>query len=275
MGARADTVKLKAVCVYSICVHPSRKMTHSRFDCVPVDVLKTVLFPYLDWHGRLGVNLCLPVHDRIMKRLPVEKLLRVPLGISASTLKHYFESFEFSWGPDRNQVLYKFLSTVLPRHLIITQYYSKFRAVMEGRLTYFSNTEHYDYRNVDAEFKQKMVDACANIRRLLDTVYTVKMEMNVPGITGALPDNWSPVDAGPCIVTEFWGDQLKRHGANGYETVKIPQKPTQPISKSAVFKKELKRQAYLRWRQKQKQKEVQKGMQAPKTEADFKYDVCV
>jgi len=160
---------------------------------------------------------------------------------------------------------------------------------MEGRLTYFSNTEHYDYRNVDAEFKQKMVDACANIRRLLDTVYTVKMEMNVPGITGALPDNWSPVDAGPCIVTEFWGDQLKRHGANGYETVKIPQKPTQPISKSAVFKKELKRQAYLEWkqRQKQKQREAQKQkqgqkqkqkqgqVQAPKTEADFKYDVCV
>jgi len=250
-------------------LHGSRKMTQNYLECVPMDVLKHVLFPYLDWHGRLGVNLCLPVHDRIMKRMPDDKLLRAPLGIAATTLKHHMELVEFSWGPNRNQVLYKFLNNVLPKRLIVTQYYTKFRAVVENRLAYFSNTEHYDYRNTDADFKQNMVAACASLRRLLDTVYVVKAEMKVPGMTTDLPDNWSPVDAGPCIVTEFWGDQLKRHGANGYETINIPQKPTPPISKTAVFKKELKRQAYLEWRRKQKQ------MQKEKTKADFKYDVLV
>ena len=236
----------------------SRKMTQNYFDYVPADVLKHVLFPYLDWHGRLGVNLCLPVHDRIMRKMPLEKLLRVPLGIATTALKHHMELVEFSWGPKKNKVLYNFLSNVLPKHLIVTQYYSKFRAVVEDRLVYFSNTEHYDYRDTDAEFKQNMITACASIRRLLDTVYVVKMEMPAtPAMTTALPDNWSPVDAGPCVVTEFWGSQLKRHGANGYETIAIPRVPT-PISKTAVFKKELKRQAYLEWRQRQKQKEQQK-----------------
>jgi len=237
----------------------SRKMAQNYFDYVPVDVLKHVLFPYLDWHGRLGVNLCLPVHDRIMKRMPEDKLLRVPLGISATALKHHMELVEFSFGPKKNRVLYNFLSTVLPKHLIVTQYYSKFRAVVEDRLVYFSNTEHYHYRDTDAEFKQNMVTACASIRRLLDTVYVAKAEMPAtPAMTTALPDNWSPVDAGPCIVTEFWGAQLKRHGANGYETITIPRTPVLPISKTAVFKKELKRQAYLEWRQRQRQRQTQK-----------------
>jgi hypothetical protein len=166
------------------------------------------------------------------------------------------ELVEFSFGPKKNRVLYNFLSNVLPKHLIVTQYYCKFRAVVENRLVYFSNTEHYDYRDTDAEFKQNMVAACASIRRLLDTVYVAKAEMPAtPAMTTALPDNWSPVDAGPCIVTEFWGAQLKRHGANGYETITIPRTPVLPISKTAVFKKELKRQAYLEWRQRQRQRQ--------------------
>jgi hypothetical protein len=173
---------------------------NSYFHYVPTEVLRDYLYPYLNFHERLSVNLCLPTAWRSCGQLDPTKIIQVGIKLATVPLSSGLRDVEGLTGIKRHDAIYKLISVTLPRNLIITQYNIKFRQVVLDRLRHFSDLENSDYNSCSHEFIVQMIGACAHVCALLKSDYPYLHEVNT-----CLEDSWSPVDGGPVVVVTDWG----------------------------------------------------------------------
>jgi len=173
------------------------------FDYIPADVLRACLFPYLNSHERLGVNLCLPTAWRCSGQLDTTKLVQMDILMAMAPLRKALAKVDKVWGCERDNDIYKLINEILPRNLIITQYNNNFRRVVLERLAHFSDLKNADYKLCSDEFITRMTAASERLYTLIETRYPYVREVN-----SNIEDTWSPVDGDPVIIVSGWGIEL-------------------------------------------------------------------
>lgn len=165
------------------------------FDNIPTDILRSCLFPLLDYHSKTSLNLCLTTKIRTM--LDSQKILEFTLIMAVEILRNGLNKMNSLHGEERKPALYTYFKDIIPKHLILTQYNKNFRAVLINRMSDLANPASDEYIGCNEIYKQELIAVCENILSMLAINYPYKFELKVP--TGG---NWGPISNVQPVIVE-------------------------------------------------------------------------
>ena len=76
------------------CELPPRSYLPTVLDCLPLDAIQYEIFPYLDYESRVNLNQCLPLEDRISKKINLAAIVRHDRILRIQTLQKALISLE-------------------------------------------------------------------------------------------------------------------------------------------------------------------------------------
>lgn len=164
-------------------------------DSIPTDILRSCIFPLLDYHSKTSLNLCLTTKIRTL--LDSQKLLEFTLIRSVEILSKGLNKIHSIQDEGRKHVLYDYFKSIIPKNLILTQYNKNFRAAVINRVSDFANPDNQEYIGCDELFKQNLIAVCENILDTLTINYPYKFEIKVPKV-----EMWSPINNVMPVIVE-------------------------------------------------------------------------
>jgi hypothetical protein len=212
-------------------------MPASRIDALPMDVIRHVLYPYLDYHGRVGINALLQPYERIGTSLRRQAILQVQFALSAADVRSGLKTHDNLHGTERHEHMYKFMSTVVRKNLCMTQHNASYRRTVLAKLAHFGDPTLPDYTHCTMDLCRRMTAVCLDMIIDINTQYPYLYDLTLPNQT----TGWTSVDAGPHVETdnELYLVEQRKHE---YETYKA--KCAQILAKrqEAAAKRHAKRQ---------------------------------
>jgi hypothetical protein len=173
-------------------------MSTSRIDALPMDVIRHVLYPYLDYHGRVGINALLQPYERMGTPLTPRAALQVQFALSATAVRRGLTAHDNLTGQERHEHIFTFMSTTVRKNLCMTQHNASYRRTVLAKLAHFGDPSLPDYSNCTEDFCRRMTAVCLDIIIDIKTKYPYLYDLTLPNIRAG----WSPVNAGPHVVTD-------------------------------------------------------------------------
>ena len=100
------------------------------FDNLPLDVIKFEIFPFLNYHERLNLNLCLPPQDRIRRKMLKASIERHERIILVETIRSYLDLHEngtFTVSKQLENMIRLFILLQKPRYFVLIARHPAFR----------------------------------------------------------------------------------------------------------------------------------------------------
>jgi len=186
-------------------------------DSIPTDILRSCVFPLLDYHSKTSLNLCLTTKIRTL--LDSQKILEFRLIQAVEILRNGLNKINSLQNDERKQTIYTYFKECIPKHLILTQYNKNFRAVVISRASELANPHNHEYNDCTDLYKKDLTTVCTNVIRELSTKYPYKFEMKVPSV-----GLWSPITSVQPIIVENGVNSLIVHNGNNITFIPYVQK---------------------------------------------------
>lgn len=107
----------------------------SAFDQIPLEVIRTFIFPKLTYEERINLNQCLPVWDRIPKRMNIRSIEKHEQNTRVDIIKQYINEQEDLEGTLKIKKMTKLFKTLQePRFFVIIERHSGFRQVVLAKI---------------------------------------------------------------------------------------------------------------------------------------------
>jgi hypothetical protein len=129
------------------------------FDEFPYEIIRDNLFPFLDYDSRINLNQCIPIWDRISKKMDRMSVKKHDRNIRIITIRGHFDNIENS--SDNGKVKYttKLLKTLqLPLFFSLIQEATSFRNAtvrkLDDIILLYSSYKEKDYKNLIIESRK-------------------------------------------------------------------------------------------------------------------------
>jgi hypothetical protein len=146
-------------------------------DELPLDVIRSYIFPCLDYESRIELNRCLPPWDRLSKKMDRASVERHDRITTVATVKEYLYKLEWVWTPnDRYKIAIKMFSLFFkPRYLNLVKHENGLRKVLLEKLDSLKSAQDsYHHRGVypDIGITTRLVKTMKRLkRRVLNTPF--------------------------------------------------------------------------------------------------------
>ena len=161
-----------------------------------MDVIRHILHPYLDYYGRVGINVLLQPYERISTPLKKQVLDQIQLGLATADVRVGLKKNDGLTGYERHEHILNFMDKTVRKNIFIAQHNQAYRATVLSKLTYLSDPLMPDYSSCSQEFVARMTTLCFDMIVEINTKYPYLYPLTLPNAT------WSPVDAGNHIITD-------------------------------------------------------------------------
>lgn len=142
------------------------KTTKHLFDELPLEVIREVIFPYLDFESKICVNRCLPIQDRLTKKIPRNSIESHDVFVSTNNFQSRLNLIRLTRAVDRktknkktNMIIRMMKEFHTNRHGIILRNHPNFRMVLIKKLKEFINPDG-EIASLTRYFKKKLSNAC-------------------------------------------------------------------------------------------------------------------
>lgn len=152
------------------------------FDRLPLEVIRHVLFPYLDYEGRVGVNTCLPRRDYIRTQLKFKNVLVFHMFFMSRIVKVYMDKLEVEHDTKRRRKIILKLLKCIDNFPILLQYHKGFRETFIAKLGEYSNPNGDNYRIGTRYFNINVEKICKNFTERLNTDIVYIGELSIKGV---------------------------------------------------------------------------------------------
>jgi hypothetical protein len=172
----------------------------TRFDILPLDVIRHVLYPYLDYESRNNVNMFLQPYEKISNRMKKETTKQFELQFNVARLRPGLCNIDssFAKGEEKIIIMTKYFKDYVLQNLVISQHNLRFRTVLLGKLNEFSNPESYERAMPLPKYMQDLLTLSSNILSMIESKYPYLHELR----TSLSDEKWSAVDAGPPKIVD-------------------------------------------------------------------------
>jgi hypothetical protein len=142
------------------------KMTKHLFDELPLEVIREVIFPYLDFESKICVNRCLPIQDRLTKKMTRKSIESHDVLVSTNNFQSRLNLIRLKRVEDRktknektNMIIRMMKEFHTNRHGIILRNHPNFRMVLIKKLKEFINPDG-EIASLTPYFKKRLSNAC-------------------------------------------------------------------------------------------------------------------
>jgi hypothetical protein len=142
------------------------KTTKHLFDELPLEVIREVIFPYLDFESKICVNRCLPIQDRLTKKIPRKSIESHDIFVSTNNFQSRLNLIRLTRAVDRktknkktNMIIRMMKEFHTNRHGIILRNHPNFRMVLIKKLKEFINPDG-EIASLTRYFRKKLIHAC-------------------------------------------------------------------------------------------------------------------
>jgi len=150
--------------------HEHTPTMQTYIDYLPIDVIRVYIMPHLNYSERLGLNMCIPVIDRIptrMKKVSIEKhdhMLRVPI------IKKYLDCCFWPFGAGQIQNMTKLFQLLQePQYFRIIERSGNFRAVVITKIPQLIKSLINLKENVELGTRLKLASELKNLRNKINS----------------------------------------------------------------------------------------------------------
>lgn len=106
-------------------------------DYLPIDVIRVYIMPHLNYQERIGLNMCIPVIDRIPHRMNKDSIEKHDHELRTLIVKKYLDRCFWLLGTERIEnitALFKLLQQ--PHYFILLKRSTNFRNVATDKISY-------------------------------------------------------------------------------------------------------------------------------------------
>lgn len=99
-------------------------------DNLPLDIIKFEIFPFLNYHERLNLNLCLPSQDRVRRKMLKNSMESHERAILVLTIKKYLDLHEnggLTLSKQLENMIKMFILLQTPRYFTLIEKHPNFR----------------------------------------------------------------------------------------------------------------------------------------------------
>ena len=160
----------------------------SRFDSLPLEVIKQYIFPCLDYEGRINLNkACLSKDEYICTRLNMEEVLKFHLKIIINKLKYNIGKVFLDLPKDEKHSYHLTIIDILMKYTFVVQYFSSLRDSIIRKYTNFADSEYYEYEDLDEKYR-----IINESKELLKRIESFPFICNI-SLDSIDEDDWSPI----------------------------------------------------------------------------------
>jgi hypothetical protein len=197
------------------------------FNLLPTDVIRYEIIPFLDYHSRVALNIYLDNDEKVIMPLNRDKIAQIAMMMATGPIRKALDKATNAFGITRRRAILRLLSVVLPRHMVLTQYNSGFRAVIENKIETYIDPSNREYDSSCERFKNSMIEAVSRLRVLLDTKYPY-----LYSLTCLKEDIWSPVDENNTnlvVTANGLNMSSSQYGKTKYTSLGNPPSEKEPV----------------------------------------------
>lgn len=155
-------------------------------DELPLEVIREFIFPKLNYQERLNLNLCLPVWDRIPKKMNIMSIEKHEQNILTDIIRNYLIQQEGLYGTDKLRCMIKMFKLLQqPRFFVIIKRHGAFREVVINKIKQMV----YDLVNIRIEVELGVrINLASELKKLRDKIvvsgpYTERRYTGVPPLS--------------------------------------------------------------------------------------------
>lgn len=138
-------------------------------DYLPIDVIRVYIMPHLNYSERFGLNMCIPVIDRIPTRMKKDSIEKHDHMLRVLIIKEYLDRCFWPFGAEQIQNmtrLFKLLQE--PQYFSIIKRSSNFRAVVISKIRGLIQSLINLKENVELGTRMKLASELKNLRNKIN-----------------------------------------------------------------------------------------------------------
>lgn len=139
-------------------------------DYLPIDVIRVYIMPHLNYSERFGLNMCIPVIDRIPTRMKKDSIEKHDHMLRVLIIKEYLDRCFWPFGTEQIQNmtrLFKLLQE--PQYFSIIKRSSNFRAVVITKIRGLIQSLIDLKEDVELGSRLKLASELKNLRNKINT----------------------------------------------------------------------------------------------------------
>ena len=151
-------------------------------DALPEVLISHFIFPHLDYESRINLNQCLPIWDRVSKKMPKNSIMKHDVGLRVKTLAkildklHHIQQYDYSVdevsllkGDPKLLMTSKLFKTLqIPFYFNILCIYPNFRDVTVNKALKFKDQTEYPEALYSKALVNNFISEIQNLKNKID-----------------------------------------------------------------------------------------------------------